>query len=107
MAGGDDDDAAAGQRSGVRDGAGGGGADWLAGGAGEIDTAVAGEPRLGWLVEGADHLRAGIEWPDRGVAGRGGCGWAELGEGQAEHEEEQAEETSVRRSSEAGVGVGG
>jgi hypothetical protein len=37
-----DDDAAAGEQSGVRDRAGGGGEDGLAGGAGQVDAAVAG-----------------------------------------------------------------
>ncbi|GAA1575713.1 hypothetical protein GCM10009789_31390 [Kribbella sancticallisti] len=74
---GDDDDAAAGERAGVRDGAGGGGEDLLAGGAGQVDAAVAGEPRFGGKVEAADDLGAWVQRPD-GVGGFGDGGRAGL-----------------------------
>lgn len=90
---GDDDDAAAGQRRGVRDLAGGCGADLLAGGASQVQTAVAGEPGFGWWFEAADDLGPWIEGPDRSGLrwrqsrlgrGQGGLGraWSGLGRGQ-------------------------
>jgi hypothetical protein len=59
-------DAAAGYWAGVRDGAGGGGEDRLAGGAGQVDASVAGEPGLGGWGVGVDDPGARVERPDRG-----------------------------------------
>jgi hypothetical protein len=73
LAVGDDDDAAAGEQAGVRDGAGGGGEDLLAGGAGEVDAAMAGKPALGWEVEATDDLWSWLQGP-HGVAARWGAG---------------------------------
>ncbi|GAA1562298.1 hypothetical protein GCM10009741_79650 [Kribbella lupini] len=57
-------DAAAGYWAGVRDGAGGGGEDWLARSAGQVDASVAGEPGLGGWGVGVDDPGARIEGPD-------------------------------------------
>jgi len=66
VAGGDCDDADPGDRTGVRDCAGGGGEDGLAWETGQIQAAMAGEPRLGGVVEAVEHDRSGSERPGGG-----------------------------------------
>ncbi|WTL11143.1 hypothetical protein OG474_02100 [Kribbella sp. NBC_01505] len=69
-AGGDRDHPDPGDRTGVRDGSGGGSEDGLAGGAGEIQPAMAWQPWLGGVLEAVDDGRAGSERP----GGRRGAG---------------------------------
>src|SRR3954468_13532880 len=62
-AGRDRDDAAAGDRAGIRDRAWSGGEHGLAGASGQVDAAVAGKPWFGGCFETADYLWRGLEWP--------------------------------------------